>query len=297
VGNQLRELVTIDHPAAGIASGCCFGIVGIVPTRRRYRHAPLAYVIFQVVHPSSAPVGRGDEEALKRALRSYVPLASREVLSQLEITGQLNGAVGPQTRVRNDEQLRFTSRDKRTSVIFAPNAVTLETTRYETWEELRELATAALEARMGIAPVDGVERVGLRYLDEVRVPDVSAPGWGEWINPQLAAPALAPDVLRPHQQQSVVQYTTDSPEVVVALRYGAVDGPSAVQGSPLLVTAPPASGPFFLIDTDASWTPAEVPPLDPASVLEKADDLHNYVKELFEASLTDRLRQEVLDAP
>lgn len=282
--------------AGGITSGCRFGIVADVPTRRRYRHAPLAYVIFQVMHPAATPVGRGDEEAIKRALRSYVPLANREVLSQLEFTGQLNGGAGPQTKVRNEEQLRFTSRDKRMSVTFAPNAVTLETTRYETWEQLREVAMAALEARMDVAPVDGVERIGLRYLDEVRVPGVSAPAWGEWVNPELAAPTLAPDLLVPHQQQSVVQYTTDSPEVVVALRYGAVDGPSAVQGIPLLVSPPAASGPFFLIDTDASWTPAEVPLLDPASVLEKADDLHRYVKELFEASLTDRLREEVLDA-
>lgn len=267
-----------------------------VSTRRRYRHAPLAYVILQVTHPVLAPVGRGDEEALKRALRSYVPLASREVLSQLEITGQLNGGVGPQTRVRNEEQLRFLSRDKRMSVTYAANAVTLETTHYETWEQLRDVAMAALESRMDVAPVDGVERIGLRYLDEVRVPGESVPSWGEWVNPQLAAPALAPDVLRPHQQQSVVQYTTDSPEVVVALRYGAVDGPSAVQGIPLAGSSAPVNGPFFLIDTDASWTPTEVPPLDPASVLAQADHLHRYVKELFEASLTDRLREEVLDA-
>jgi uncharacterized protein (TIGR04255 family) len=290
-------------PLAGYRFWLSFRYRRLVPTtRRRYLHAPLAYVILQVTHPVASPISRGEEEAIKRALRAHAPLASREVMSQLEITGQLNGAAAPQTRVSNEELLRFTSRDKRMSVTYAPNALSLETTRYETWEQLREVAEIALQARMDVAPVDGVERIGLRYLDEVRIPGVAEPDWREWVDPQLAPPMLevSPGVLRPHQQQSVVQYKTRAPQVVVALRYGAVDGPSAVQGVQLAVPSVPPSGPFFLIDTDASWTPGpgeEVPPLDTASVITTADDLHGFVKELFEASLTDRLREEVLDAP
>lgn len=237
---------------------------------------------------------------MKAALRAYVPLASRENFAQLEITG-VSGGPAPQTIMRGEEHVRFSSRDKRTTVTYAPAAVTIETTRYDSWKWLRELAGVALAARMDIAPVDGVERIGLRFIDEVRIPGESEPDWREWVDPQLTAPnlALTPGRLQPLQQQSVVQYKTASPEVLVTLRYGAVDGPSAVQGISLVQADFPPAGPFFLIDTDASWSPGQgqdVPPLEASDVLSRADGLHDHVKELFEASLTQRLREEVLDA-
>lgn len=278
-----------------------FRYVVLVPSTHKYSNAPLVYVIVQVTHPVAPPITNHEESALKRALSEHVPLATSETVTHMEVTGSLDGATPPNTEVRNERILRFKSRDRRTSVTYASNAVTVETTRYDTWQQLRELASLSLAARMDVAPVDGVERIGLRYIDELRVPDAVDPLWREWVDPQLAPPALevSPGILHPHQQQSVVQYRTDQPGIFVVLRYGAANGPSAVQGLPIDRPTPPPSGPFFLIDTDASWTPLpgeEVPPLTPDSVLSTADALHDYVKELFEASLTDRLRTEVLDA-
>ena len=287
--------------AGGIHFGCRFGIVSRVTPRPPYRHAPLVYVILQVTHPLvSVPISRGEEAALKAKFVGRLPLVSREQMTQLEFQGRLDGGQ-PSTRTHVEEHVRFSARDKRTSVTFAPNAVTVETTRYETWEDFRAIAETGLAARMDVAPVDGVERIGLRYVDEVRIPGGESPDWRTWVEPQLAPPVLdvAAGELFPYQQQSVVQFKTARPGVGVVLRYGAVEGPSTMQGLPLFTPKTPPSAPFFLVDTDASWTPApgdEVPPLEPGKVLDEADVLHGYVKDLFEASLTDRLRSEVLDA-
>lgn len=239
--------------------------------------------------------GRAEGE-VRRAL----PLTSREQVTQFEMQARADGGQ-PNTRALTEEHLRLSARDKRTSVTYAPSSITIETTKYETWDDLRALAETGLAARMDVAPVDGVERIGLRYVDEVRIPGDERPDWRSWIEPQLAPPALevAAGALVVQQQQSVVQYATERAGVSVVLRYGAVDGPSVIQAIPLVRPEAPSSSPFFLVDTDASWTPgpgAEVPPLDPGSVLAEADVLHSYVKELFEASLTDQLRSEVLDA-
>ena len=268
--------------------------------RAPYRHAPLIYVILQVTHPVSMPIGRGEEAALKAKFAGRLPLTSREQVTQFEMQARADGGQ-PNTRALTEEHLRLSARDKRTSVTYAPSSITIETTKYETWDDLRALAETGLAARMDVAPVDGVERIGLRYVDEVRIPGDERPDWRSWSEPQLAPPALevAAGALVVQQQQSVVQYATERAGVSVVLRYGAVDGPSVIQAIPLVRPEAPSSSPFFLVDTDASWTPgpgAEVPPLDPGSVLAEADVLHSYVKELFEASLTDQLRSEVLDA-
>lgn len=270
-----------------------------MPAPTKYRNAPLAYVIFQVVHPVAPPLTRGEEAGLKQALVKHLPLQTNETQTQLEVVGSFGGGQ-PKTEVRTDPVVRYSSRDKRTVVTFMSTSITLETSNYDTWDQFGALAKTVLAARMDVAPVDGVERIGLRYIDEIRVPIEERPDWSEWIDSRLAPPVLAtsPDRLRVNQQQATIQYSTDEPGVVVTLRYGAVVGRSPVAGS-VAQPAVPADGPFFLIDTDAAWTPGvgeEIPALAPDTVLQTADGLHRFVKDLFEASLTDRLRTEVLDA-
>jgi len=179
-------------------------------------------------------------------------------------------------------------------------SITIETTNYSTWPELRALVELVLSARMDTAPVDGVERIGLRYTDEIRIPGEGEPKWGEWINESLMPPR--PNTLSARlslvQQQSTLLFSADEPGASITLRYGALNGSSTASSSLLARPNAPESGPFFLIDTDAAWVPLpgeEVPALDPATVASKSDVLHALAKELFEAALTDRLRAEVLN--
>jgi len=270
-----------------------------VSTIEKYRNAPLVLAILQVTHPASPPLTRGEEAGLKQALVATLPLMSQETMNQIEFN--VMGGGEPASRVHTAPIVRFSTRDRRTAVTFGPTAITFETTKYDTWEALRSLAATVLSARMDVAPVDGVERIGLRYIDELRVPGEGVPNWRDWVNPELAAPILegVEGILRPEQQQATLQYSTQDPEVIVALRYGAVVGPSSSGGGVPVAPTPPPPGPFFLIDTDAAWTPgpgSEVPALEADSVLSRADTLHGFVKQLFEASLTEKLRAEVLNA-
>lgn len=265
----------------------------------KYRNAPLELVIFQISHPVTPPLTPGEQAGLKQALIRDLPLVSHETVNQLSVNVINNGP--PSAQLQAEPAVRYKSRDKRTSVMFAPTAITVETTNYDTWEELRNLTRHVLTARMNVAPVDGVERLGLRYIDELRVPGEQVPDWGLWVNPKLVPPILdtAPNLLGVQQHQAVIQYVTGQPGALVTLRYGTLVGPSSVGDIQLARPNVPKPGPFFLIDTDASWSPRpgdEVPPLDPDMVLEWGDTLHGFVKNLFEASLTEKLRTEVLNA-
>jgi uncharacterized protein (TIGR04255 family) len=80
-----------------------------------------------------------------------------------------------------------------TAVTFRRDAIAVETTRYVQYERFRDVAALAIGARQAVDPVDGVDRLGLRYIDEIRVPDIGvAPvGWEPWVDASLLGPAAA----------------------------------------------------------------------------------------------------------
>lgn len=253
--------------------------------------------LIEVKHPQAPPLSRGELAGLKAALVKVLPLQSSEEQVQVQIA--VGGGGAPPQRVRTVH--RYLSRNRTVSANFTQDSFTVETTSYDGWQGFRETLALVAAALTDVAPVDGVQRIGLRYIDEIRVPtaDGEVPDWSQWVRGDLVAPSYPSLGLDPVQQQAVVQYRTDQPGETVTLRYGAVVGPPVVGDVPLARPPAPPSGPFFLIDTDAAWevVPGEsVPELEVDFLLRTADRLHEPVKTLFESALTAKLIKEVLDA-
>lgn len=264
-----------------------------------YPNQPVALALIEVRHPESAPLGHAATLALKTALRHHFPIHKTEDMT--EVLFSLGPGMGPGAQ-RQVTVPRFISRDRQSSVTFRVDAVVVETTRYPGWTEFKKLVAACLEARQDVAPLDGVERIGIRFIDEIRAPDSAAPEWDLWVDPSLTGPKIETDDLKLHvqQQQSVVQYGSSVPGETLTLRYGAIHGLPAVQSAPNLVRLNvPDVGPYFLLDTDAAWTVTDgvdVPAFENAEILGTADRLHHPMKGLFERLITERLRKEVLNA-
>lgn len=263
-----------------------------------YISPPLVLAVVEIRHPTSGYLSRGDVAALKQALVGVTPLQKEETTTEIQMMIQPNAA--PQGTPSITTNHRFLTRDRQSSITFGPDVLVVETTAYKTWTELKALAQAAISARQNASPVDGVERVGIRFIDEIRVPENAVdPKWDGWVSDSLLPPDFSNDGLRPLQQQSVVQYGLVEPGETLTLRYGAVHGPPVFVAGPNLMRAvTPPVGPFFLLDTDAAWSPAagqSVPELESEFVMEVADRLHEPVSRLFEELITDKLREEVLN--
>jgi uncharacterized protein (TIGR04255 family) len=266
---------------------------------RKYPHAPVAIAVLEIRHPTSDFLSRGDLAGIKQKLEHIAPLQKAEDVAEFQMV--VNGGNPPFSSSRNVTVHRFSSRDKRSSITYSNETIVIETTDYVNWGWFRSFAEAAVSTRQEIAPVDGLERIGLRYIDEIRVPaSLGAVNWGEWVAPALLAPEFEYPVavLKPLQQQAVVQYATETEGDTLTLRYGAVNGPPAVMGGPNLVRADlPEPGPYFLIDTDSAWTLPQgmsVPEMSLNTVVELANRLHAPAEAIFEGLITDRLRSEVL---
>lgn len=262
--------------------------------REVYPNAPVVLVALEVRHPTTDPLTPAQRNTIKRRLSSHVPIMRTGQLQQVTVVQAVGGPPAVPD-LRAEELPRYFSRDKTAAVSVGAEAVVIETTRYVRWEQLRSLVADVLEVRQEIGGVDGVERVGLRYIDEIRVPGGPEQGWAPWVHPTLLGPALVADELglTAAQWQGMSAFTP-GPERTVVLRYGPREG-FAVDPGGDLKRSTPTPGPFFLMDIDSFWTPSEgIPEFDVKALLSTCDELHAPVRRLFERLITDRLREEVL---
>lgn len=258
-----------------------------------YPHAPLALVALEVRFPPLAEPY--DSAGLRRALKAKLPIP--ETATHETVTFG-----GPAPLIERREFPRLMSRDRTTALVITDEALVLETTTYDGYEEHRKLIEEAVTAAAQIVKPDGITRVGMRYIDEIRVPGVAeAPGdWSGWIVDGLLVP-LAPDLhvgtesFKPTSWQGTATYDV-GPGAAVKLRYGPQVGNAVPPQGSTRRKAAPDPGLFFLLDSDGAWTPEdEVPEFTPEAILVACDLVHEPLSALFKAVGTPRLINDVFN--
>jgi uncharacterized protein (TIGR04255 family) len=252
--------------------------------REIYPRTPLALVVAEIRHPAALPLSDSARSQLKTRLAPLFPLA--KPVQQLTVTP---------TQTAVSTNVRFMSRDRTSSVTFRDDVIVVETTRYERRRVLRNMLREAVLARQETAPVDGVERLGIRYVNEVRVPGLESPReWAGWIAPALTCPLALTTVNGLETQAWQGVSVLGDAQYGVVVRHGVFDGYAVDPVGDLQRAAPPP-GPFFLIDLDCYWAPSgETPPLEWDLIDSHFDQASLAAYDLFEQLITDKLREEVL---
>jgi uncharacterized protein (TIGR04255 family) len=262
----------------------------VTGTREVYRNPPAALVAVEVRHTTSADLTSEEEAKVKALVGDVFPLA-QPLQSGLVFSVGFPNPGGPGVPPAPP---RYTNRERTIAVTFAPQLLLLETTQHESFTALNALLGLVVSARQEVAPVDGLERLGLRYIDEIRVPDSEPIEWSKWVHSSLVGPAAVGEEagLTLVEHQALARFrVSDSHSLNLA--YGPRVG-YAVADKPLVRTLPPA-GPFFLLDIDSSWTAQDtIPEFDPSGITRQCEELHEPVNALFEALITDNLREQIL---
>jgi uncharacterized protein (TIGR04255 family) len=257
-----------------------------------YPNAPIEFVACEVQFPVSPELATDDAlRALHAAFFDWLPVAQPEV----ETTLVFGPAAGQQQPLTTAKILRFVSRDRRLCVVVSSSRLSVETTLYPGWDAFRPTVERALSALAGIdARIPGLTRVGLRYIDEIRVPDREPVegGWTRYLDARLSGAADITLGGRPAaDMQAALQFDLGGGQAAV-VRYGARRG-QAVGNTPLLRRGSHGpDDPYFLFDIDSFWQPpSNLPEFSVEAALATADLLHEPVRTLFEASITDDLRE------
>lgn len=153
----------------------------------------------------------------------------------------------------------------------APDFFSLETLSYESWEDFRDRLDQLVRAVSEVLSPRLVQRVGLRYLDELRVPGITtAADWSGRISPSFLGAASDPEVgasVTGIQQAVEMQGPNDTR---VTLRHGTV---RAVDGQPA-----------YLLDHDCYLKDSTR--FDAAFLRASYDQLHTLALAVFQRAIT-----------
>jgi uncharacterized protein (TIGR04255 family) len=191
----------------------------------------------------------------------------------------------------------FTVRDRTLGVAVTEDSVTIETTMYRHYQDFRQTVERAVMAAADVLAPDGVARIGMRYIDEIRVPGINAEDpseWQEWVDASLLAPQLNGTTragFKAAAWEGVAQYET-GPNQKVVLRYGPRMGYVVNPAGPLNRPRPPSPGPLFALDFDCFWEPPDIPEFNAETVMLTCDQLHAPIRALFDILTTEKLLAE-----
>lgn len=260
------------------------------PRREVFPNAPLEFVACEIRVPTAPKLVREDTvEALTDELADVLPIPDQEQVQTLTVIGGKDGGV------ETERRYRFLNRKRTASAVVARSAITVETTDYHEFSEFRSLVLTVADAVAATTKIVGIERVGLRYIDEVRIPDeiTDARGWRGWISDEVLGVLSVAEGYQTDGFQTVLRLAGEDSTGVV-LRYAAMVGDGVVGEGPLRRRAPASTGPFFVIDTD-SYRMSPGPDMEDFvhdSIADVLDLIHKPVGTLFHRAITNRLREE-----
>lgn len=261
------------------------------PDRTIYLNAPLKLVACEIAYTLApgADVSAA-REAVYEALSDAYPLPGPPP-QELTLEVGLQGAVthsGPQG-------FRFLNRERTHSLVATGASLIIETSAYHRFETFADHVTEAISALGKHVSIPAAHRIGLRYIDEISLADLPKAEFQTYFTESVLAPGgEVPDVGAPAEFMTTSRFTFSQDRNTV-MRTGVVQTPVVNTVGPLTIPKP-SSPPLFLIDIDSSWQALTSPPLtfQPETISEVLVGLHAPVRALFEHSITDELRSNVL---
>jgi uncharacterized protein (TIGR04255 family) len=258
------------------------------PNREVFTEAPLALVAAELRFTDSARFRQQDtKDSVILALEERFPFA--EPFEQ----AQFNIMPSAQPQLQQQSGVLLKSADSTESLTVTSASLTYETTAYSDFDDLLTAVTSACAALVAANVVPALQRIGLRYIDEVRVPDriTDVRDWSRWIDGRLVAHLeVGTEDITPTMTQGITTYDLRDRRGLnvrfAALNQGPVVVPQNLQHTTHDV------GPFFVLDFDGfqDFTGGVATPLDPEVVSKSLSAVHAPCGAAFQRSITDEAR-------
>ncbi|MGP4058993.1 TIGR04255 family protein, partial [Mycobacterium sp. 4D054] len=253
------------------------------PRREVYAHAPLAMVTVEV-QLNYEPLIK------KQSTLDVFGTAVREVLPVLELSGVFLKQKDRQDSDDDSPKLRAIRQDGQAVAALSPTSLSLSVSgeSYRGYKETFEpLLRSVVEAYETAVPNSSVRRIGLRYLDEIRVPEPPSDltGWSHWIAPEL----VAASTIFPGGEHNGIRafYHNSEGDRELVCSWGTFHGATVVgQDQPFSRSGLPETR-MFVLDVDSATKFPEYHIFGAGDVLETVKILHEPIGLVFQSSITD----------
>jgi uncharacterized protein (TIGR04255 family) len=236
------------------------------------QRSPLVLVAAQV---NFEEVGREVSHAYARAFQRSLGADRWRALQSAPLV-QATMTPGGVVTEPNRQAYRLTTQDETASLLINPDSVTLESRAYTGWDAFRGDLVAVLAALADVFDPGVEQRLGLRYIDQIPLPDTDD-DWRALVRESLLGlsgdSAFSAGVVA--SDQRVLLQLDD--RIRCVLRHGQLADPATNR-----------PGAAYLLDFDVY---REGGLFDPDTAAAGADALHSYVGRLFRACITERLFQ------
>jgi len=261
----------------------------------KLKNAPIYFAIAQVRHNAILTV-RDYLPAVQEGMRKagYADFAPGFAIS-FNIPAAVPGEAHqtkPPTPVQM-ERFVFSNLGKTQAFIVDVNAISFQTTEYETYPEFSGEFFRGLEIVHKIIGLDFSERVGLRYLDAVSPLTNGEELWSYLVPGVAGIGRHLPKGLNnvAHSLSETVIVTSEGNVTAkTIMRNGSLGFPLDLQPLGLNVADRfmHVNGPHAILDTDAAWQTREE--FDIAALQHRLGKLHEIAEGVFDATVTERAK-------
>lgn len=255
--------------------------------RAPFARSPLKLVACQLQYSAILSINDADFIApFQEDLRDDYPTIGRVAGVDLVV-----GPGGIETKEAEPSGWLFTSADEAWAIVLAPNAMTVRTERYTSFEDLKERFLRALERCVERFHPTTRTRLGLRYVNRLAFEEATElTEWRTLVRPEMLGIAASPDVADDAVvMHSLGQIRFAHEESQLLARYGYVPGLAIADVTGGLVTEPNATTMELLLDFD--HFDVRQLPIDAEAIGTELDDLHEDIHRLFHWCLTDEAKQ------
>jgi uncharacterized protein (TIGR04255 family) len=247
-----------------------------------------APVYFTVVQVQFNPILELDSHipAIQSKMRqAQFPDFKKEVLQRLDFPIHQGQMIAP--TLTSQARYLFGDIAGRTTFLLEANALTLQTTSYDTFETFSAMFLTGLETVHSALNLDFVERIGLRYLNAVQ-PLKEGDTLRDFLVPEVLGLAF-----RGQGQLEVslsqTHTTTDAGQLIarVVIRSGPIALPPELNGIPMLLDArfTQREGLHAIVDTDAFIAKREI--FDLHGIEARLTALHDQTDVSFKGMVTE----------
>lgn len=238
--------------------------------RFEFSNNPLKVVVAQIKFPAMFGL---TEPAALAAFQAALGHRYPSALPRIPNVTVTVGPAGAAETVTDAGPVRLASENGMWLISIGNDAIALETQAYESWVGFRARLEELVAAIPDALRPHHVERLGLRFVDQIQAPDVATPSdWREYIVPSLIGDADSL-VFDDRLIQGLQQLSFRLDDSTVNLRHGYVQNPAAADF--------PST---YVIDTDL-FTETEQA-FDWAAILERVNRYHDWAWNLFRRSIT-----------
>lgn len=239
---------------------------------RRYENSPIVEALCEFQFEPGLPWDLTIPGLVYEEIRDEFPKKRQAKQVQVELSATAEEGIAQ--KVTTSDRMQFLQEDEKALVQVGPDLLAVNRLKpYPSWEEFVPLIRKGFNAYSKAAPPKGIRRIGLRYINRIEIPGESIKVEDYFRFYPFAGPDLPQEFAR-----FIVGIHIPYEGLRDALRLQLASG--TVETTDILTA---------MLDLDYFLAkPGEVT-LD--KVFEWVEIAHGHVEEVFEACITDRLRQ------